>query len=229
MMKMLAKDPKQRISTGEALNHQWIQAGGIFQSPRTMAPIYLNTAQENMRRFQEENRFNVKNIKQKDQIMEMERSGHAPSPLINGRVVTVADSKNHFFLNSPDIRKPGMMANYDKFVGNKSSPNDSQASTKSSGSDNGVMADEISFLNVNLSGYTHEGTLLSQINQPGKSAHSSVHSTPTVDKRPINPKPNAKKALNIQGNLLKFIGGAPPQKPVEDKQQHQEQDVINNK
>jgi len=54
MKKMLVKDPKQRISAHEALNHQWIATGGVFMSPRTMAPIYLSSAQENMKKFQEE-------------------------------------------------------------------------------------------------------------------------------------------------------------------------------
>ena len=54
MKKMLQKDPRQRISAQEALNHQWIATGGVFMSPRTMAPIYLSSAQENMKRFQEE-------------------------------------------------------------------------------------------------------------------------------------------------------------------------------
>ena len=54
MKKMLVKDPKQRISAHEALNHQWIATGGVFMSPRTMAPIYLSSAQENMKKFQEQ-------------------------------------------------------------------------------------------------------------------------------------------------------------------------------
>jgi len=51
MKKMLAKDPKQRISAREALQHDWIVGGGSFLSPRSHAPVYLSSAQENMKKF----------------------------------------------------------------------------------------------------------------------------------------------------------------------------------
>lgn len=54
MKKMLSKDPKQRISSQQALQHEWIITGGTIMSPQTNTPIYLLLAQENMRRFQQE-------------------------------------------------------------------------------------------------------------------------------------------------------------------------------
>jgi hypothetical protein len=43
-----------RISASEALNHEWFMTGGEFLSPKTQAPIYLSSAQENMKKFQEQ-------------------------------------------------------------------------------------------------------------------------------------------------------------------------------
>lgn len=53
MKKMLAKDPNQRISADEALQHEWIVTGGTFLSPKSNNPVYLLLAQENMKKFQE--------------------------------------------------------------------------------------------------------------------------------------------------------------------------------
>ncbi len=54
MKKMLAKDPTARITAHQALNHEWITTGGINASPSSNGPYYLSSAQENMKRFQEE-------------------------------------------------------------------------------------------------------------------------------------------------------------------------------
>ncbi len=52
---MLTKDPKQRISAQVASDHEWIAMGGAYMSPQTNTPIYLQLAQENMRKvFQAE-------------------------------------------------------------------------------------------------------------------------------------------------------------------------------
>jgi hypothetical protein len=61
MKKLLAKDSKLRISASEALAHEWFMSGGEFLSPKTQAPIYLSSAQENMKRFQEQFILNTRN------------------------------------------------------------------------------------------------------------------------------------------------------------------------
>jgi len=68
LKKMLAKDPTQRISAEQALQHEWILGNGMVSSNSPFSPIYLSSAHENMKKFQEENRFNVKNIKPKTWI-----------------------------------------------------------------------------------------------------------------------------------------------------------------
>ena len=54
MKKMLTKDPTQRISSQEALDHEWTVTGGMFMSPQTNTPVYLLPAQENMRKVIQE-------------------------------------------------------------------------------------------------------------------------------------------------------------------------------
>ena len=55
MKKMLTKDPKARITSKEALNHEWITNDGCFEVEVDENQIlYLNSAQENMKKFQEE-------------------------------------------------------------------------------------------------------------------------------------------------------------------------------
>ena len=54
MKKMLIKDPTQRISSQEALDHEWTVTGGMFMSPQTNTPVYLLPAQENMRKVIQE-------------------------------------------------------------------------------------------------------------------------------------------------------------------------------
>jgi serine/threonine protein kinase len=50
LKKMLAKNPKERISVKEALEHPWI----VNPQPDVLQVSTLNTAQENMKKFQEE-------------------------------------------------------------------------------------------------------------------------------------------------------------------------------
>ena len=51
---MLAKDPKQRYSAKECLEHPWIVSGGINNQPEKPHIAMLSSAQENMKKFQEE-------------------------------------------------------------------------------------------------------------------------------------------------------------------------------
>ena len=53
MKKMLNKDPKIRITTKQALDHEWITSEGSFEVEEKQI-AYLNSAQENMKKFQEE-------------------------------------------------------------------------------------------------------------------------------------------------------------------------------
>ena len=54
MKRMLQKDPRYRCTANEALRHDWIMSGGDFLSPKSKNPVYLNSALENMKRFQQE-------------------------------------------------------------------------------------------------------------------------------------------------------------------------------
>jgi len=53
-MKMLAKDPKKRLSAKECLEHPWIVSGGIIEQSEKQPITMLCSAQENMKRFQDE-------------------------------------------------------------------------------------------------------------------------------------------------------------------------------
>ena len=156
-------------------------------------------------------RFNVKNIKPKDlDAAALERSGHAPSPLINGRVITVATPSQ---FQSPDVRKSGQMSG--KFMGMVSPAGRGSASTKGSEDEHSVLSEEINFVNVNLGGYNPNKTLLSQLTEN----KSSVQNTPPVaPKKTVDVKAKAKKALNVQETLLKYLGmpsGQPPAKTAD--------------
>lgn len=56
LTKMLAKDPKVRISAKECLEHPWIVGGGGGSDGQNdhLHPGMLSSAQENMKRFQNE-------------------------------------------------------------------------------------------------------------------------------------------------------------------------------
>lgn len=53
-MKMLAKDPRKRVSAKECLEHIWIVSGGAVDVADKPQITMLSSAQENMKRFQEE-------------------------------------------------------------------------------------------------------------------------------------------------------------------------------
>ena len=148
----------------------------------------------------------MKNIKPKDLDKDrLEKSGHAPSPLITGRVVGIATPGQ---FQSPDVRKVEMRPDMSKFIGTSSQGNNSTASTQESGSQNSVLSEEMNFLNVNLSGYNPNQTLLAQLTENSGSNKSSVHNTPVIQKK----KSNVKKALNVQETLLKYLGMPSTQK-----------------
>jgi len=51
---MLAKDPKKRFSAKECLEHPWIVSSGGAEQTEKPHVAMLSSAQENMKRFQEE-------------------------------------------------------------------------------------------------------------------------------------------------------------------------------
>jgi len=55
----------------------------------------------------------VKNIKPKDLDRTLEKSQHAPSPLITGHLSTMygGDSKNHVGMGSPDVKVGAILMN----------------------------------------------------------------------------------------------------------------------
>jgi len=145
----------------------------------------------------------------------LEKPSHAPSPLITGRVVSVATPGQ---FQSPDVRKPGNRPDMSKFIG-VSPQGVSVTSTKESGSQHSVLSEEINFVNVNLGGYNPNQTLLSQLTEASGSNKSSVQNTPVIAKKTT--KSTVKKALNVQETLLKYLG-MPSASKNEKKAENQE-------
>ena len=79
----------------------------------------------------------------------MEKAEHTPSPLINERMAIMADSKDHFYLNFPDVRNHGILQNQTIYEQSCIS----LESTSDDLGDQGVLAEEIQFFNVNLNGF----------------------------------------------------------------------------
>jgi len=210
MKKMLSKDPKTRISASDALNHPWILAGELYQTHLPDFSACLELTQENLKRFQDE-RENVKiNRPGSFDTSNLERANHAPSPLINGRMVTITDSRNHFSINSPDFRKSIGMEHHAKGTQSNSPQELSLASTKDDISDQGPVAEEINLLNLNLTGYSTDQTLMSYFTTGAKPVISSSPSVLMTEKA-MQPNFNKynKKVLDIQGALLKYIQKSP--------------------
>jgi len=141
----------------------------------------------------------------------LERADHAPSPLINGRMVTITDSRNHFSMNSPDLRRS--IGNHAKGTQSNSPQELSLVSTKDDISDQGPTAEEINLLNLNFTGYNTDQTLLSYFTTSTKPV---VSSSPNVLVSEQTTQPNSnkynKKVLDIQGALLKYIQKSPQEK-----------------
>lgn len=227
MKRMLAKDPTQRISAADALNHDWFTSGGLLASPSTNTPYYLCSAQENMRKFQEENRFNVKKIKPKDLngSSDLERSGHAPSPLINGHL-------NTMITNSPDIRRNSTVSSKSRFATESISPsvanmpggthfdyNQRQTSIEEADADDDddMVSDEHNMIIENISKYSNGYNLISQVKDNNSSNNSSRQNTPLINPKSMgDPVETAKRAMNIQEHLLGYV------KPMEQPNSEQQ-------
>lgn len=208
LRRMLAKDPARRISAAEALQHDWMISGGANMSPSSGSPQYLCSAQENMKRFQEENRFNVKNIKPKDlDKSDLERCVHAPSPLITGKVLSIIDS--------PDLRKtPNTTARRFRFadMSPASSTGRSQVMQYSSpsttideGDDLDAISDEHNTILESIGKYRNGYNLITQIKDSSSSNNSSSQNTPVVFMRPVEPQGTSKKVMTVQESLLGYV------------------------
>lgn len=212
---MLQKDPKLRISAKEALSHPWVVSKGLVEEQEKPQVTMLTSAQENMKKFQEKyanhsekqefnnpfffyisHRFNVKNIKPKDldNPNAMERSLHCPSPVINGRLTTVVESKR----NKGQMVPPGKKSYF-------SSKTDADNPTIEE-TDDIDQTDDQPQIGNQIDKYKNNFNKLSTIKDGANtSANSSVNNTPVLKPKVDDKKTMLTKARNIQGNLLNLI------------------------
>lgn len=169
----------------------------------------------------------MKNIKPKDlDKSDLEKCGHAPSPLINGKLSTMADSRYMSCMNSPDFRRASIVSNNkSKFIDSISPKgtistngvlNDtSPASTFDESDDFDVVSDEHNSILESMNKYNiNMGfTLISQVKE-NNSSSSSRHTTPLINPRAFKQQETVKKAMNIQEHLLGFLRSPKVQQPV---------------
>ena len=121
----------------------------------------------------------------------MERSLHCPSPIINGRITTVVESKH----NKGHMAPPGKKSLF--------STESTQSDTLEESDDpDQVSDDEVSTLGDQVDRLKNDFKKLATIGNT--SANSSVNNSPVMKARPLD-KTNISKARNIQGNLLSLI------------------------
>jgi serine/threonine protein kinase len=192
LTKMLAKDPKVRISGRECLEHPWIVCGGSDEQVDRPNPGMLSSAQQNMKRFQEEHRFNVKNIKPKDFDQNpMERSIHCPSPVINGRMTTMIESKK-----KTPLAKFGPTLKIDE--SEESDLNNEESDLKIDENEEGKKK---------LNKYKDNMNLLASVySNSTKSSLSTPMSKP--DQRTIGRVP-VRKPFDVQNTLMGFLRSNP--------------------
>jgi len=235
MKKMLNKDPRYRCTAHEALRHEWIMSGGDFLSPKSKNPVYLNSALENMKRFQQENRFDVGSIKPKDldrpSLFNLEKSLHAPSPLITGKVTTISETRTSFGMPSPNrniagvtfkspnarvtLKTPKILEKSDEH--HDEHPNHSSDDLDAVSCENNTVKTEMrkysnTLVFPGLAKYTSPGkTTLSSMNTASGTQTMMTATTSLASNLNLKPAPvPMQKALNIQGNLLKFTASASP-------------------
>jgi len=210
MKKMLVKDPKQRITAQEALEHEWIAMGGAYMSPQTNTPIYLLLAQENMKKiFQEEHGFNFKAMNDIEREL-LQRSVHAPSPLITGRVESIADSsQTQFIWNSPDAKLNAALVNRQRLEGIKSPQGRRDFGRTPTREMNYNMAMNGNMMNPDINKFSKNMNQQMFVNQSNKQTNtsnsSSVQNNSSIKKQGKHNPELARKALNAQGNLLKYL------------------------
>jgi len=219
MKKMLAKDPEQRYTVCQALKHDWIIGGGHFLSPNTKTPIYLNSALENMKRCQQEGRFNVKNIKPKDldkpsSLIILEPSVHAPSPLITGRVSTVVDTKPKSRFSKPAMRVEVARSTKDSLGAlngeeiQEKPENQETSPYEIYGSIEEVLLESNSVKNT-MRKYSKGIAFpsLSRYTNPTKRIDLSPenNSPGSPKKKGMKPAPTPQQVMNVKDNLLKFL------------------------
>lgn len=160
----------------------------------------------------------MKNIKPKDlDKPDLEKCIHAPSPLINGKIISLADSRNHSILNSPDLRRTSILSNKSKFADSTSPKfnfslsgvqNDtSPSSTVDESDDIDAVSEENNTILESIDKYNAGFTLISHIKDyTNSSTNSSKHSTPLISLR-SNPQESSRKAMNVQEHLLGYLRG----------------------
>ena len=120
----------------------------------------------------------------------MERSGHCPSPVINGRTTTIVESKQRQATTS---RKSG-------FAG----ATESQRSTFDESEDLD-QTDENMTIGEQVPKYSNNFNLLSTVkDNNNNSTNSSINNTPVMISKQSG-RPQQKQVMDIQGNLLNLI------------------------
>lgn len=116
----------------------------------------------------------------------MERAIHCPSPIINGRITTVIESRHTKQMVSP---KKSM------FSANGEVPPTCNEEVG--------QEDEQPIIGHQMNKYNNKINLLTTIKDSNNSTNSSVSNTPLA--KPKADKGFVRKAINIQGNLLNLI------------------------
>ena len=171
-------------------------------------------------------------------LFNLEKSLHAPSPLITGKVTTISDTRYSIGMTSPNINAGGVTIRSPnaKVIALKSpkileKPDEHDISSDSdqlepvSCENNTLKVEMRKYSNAiqfsGLTKYTSPGPVkptLSTMNTAADTQRimpTATTTATTVTATTTNPKPVVplQRALNIQGNLLKFTTAASPSIP----------------
>ena len=89
-------------------------------------------------------------------------------------------------------------------------------------------SDEHNMIIENISKYSNGFNLISQIKDNNSSASSSRQNTPLINSRLTNPAETAKKAMDVQGNLLGYLKNIPNQEGFTSPVQHKKTTSVMN-
>lgn len=159
----------------------------------------------------------MKNIKPKDlDKTGLEKSIHAPSPLITGKLTEMADSRNQL-MNSPDVRLgPGVtMKKASKFGGQIQQAQTNQTSGQHEESDDiDVISDEKTSINQNIKNYQNVGlnNIIGRMKDPINGIKEPEEGSNIMKK--VEQK-TQKKALGVQSNLLNFLKKNQPENQMQ--------------
>lgn len=130
----------------------------------------------------------------------LERSVHAPSPLITGKVDSISDAQQLLF-NSPEMSIGAALANRQRLA-NIKSPKGTIVSMTPQPSVNGRF-------NPALFANPQDVRQVRNMDQyawmPQYRPGATSNATPGSQKQNVNPEMGTKKAQNVQENLLKYI------------------------